>query len=272
LSYGTWTTICLAATWSPSPSASTLHRQDRPRRFLQRGNRPQPAGQPRRSRQITGWIQSDAGHHAQAEARYLDGVQAAQQAGDQAVAANLLSSLAYQWTSLGHARDAELLAATALHGAGPHATPAVRALLGERLAYARAHASDRDGAARALDQVDDAYEARSPSDTEPEWTYWLDRDEITVMAARCWTTLGQPRKAAPLIADVLTRYGQDQTREQALYWSFLAQAYLNADQRAEAAQALATASSYAARTSSARVDQRIALLSHALSGSDGPAP
>lgn len=222
--------------------------------------------------QITGWIESDASHHTQAETRYLQGVQAAQEAGDRAVAANLLSCLAYQWTNLGRAQDAGLLAATALHGAGPDAAPVVQALLGERLAYALAHAGDRDGAARALDQVDDAYEAHSHGDAEPEWTYWLDRDEITVMAARCWTTLGQPGRAAPLIADVLTRYGQDQTREQALYWSFLTQAYLNAGQRAEAAQALATASGYAARTSSARVDHRIALLRHALSGSGGPAP
>jgi transcriptional regulator with XRE-family HTH domain len=214
--------------------------------------------------QISGWIESDAGHHAHAEARYLDGVHAARQAGDRAVAANLLSCLAYQWTSLGRAQDAALLAATALHGAGPDAAPVVRALLGERLAYAHAHAGDRDGAARALDQVDDAYEARSPGDQEPEWTYWLDRDEITIMAARCWTQLGQPGRAAPLIADVLTRYGQDQTREQALYWSFLAQAHLNVGQRAEAAQALATASSYAERTSSARVGERIAVLRKAL--------
>lgn len=222
--------------------------------------------------QITGWIESDAGHYAQAEARYLEGVRAAQDAGDQAVAANLLSCLAYQWTSLGRVQDAGLLAATALRGAGPGAAPVVRALLGERVAYARAHAGDRDGAARALDQVDDAYQTRSPGDLEPEWTYWLDRDEIIVMAARCWTTLGEPGKAAPLIADVLTRYGQDQTREQALYWSFLAHAYLKAGQRAEAAQALATATSYAERTSSARVDDRITLLKHALSGSGAPAP
>jgi transcriptional regulator with XRE-family HTH domain len=222
--------------------------------------------------QICGWIESDAGHHAKAEARYLGGVRAAQDAGDRVVAANLLSCLAYQWTNIGKARDAGLLAATALHGAGPDAAPVVRALLGERLAYARAHSGDCDGAARALDQVDDDWEARSAGDLEPEWTYWLDRDEITVMAARCWTRLGQPGKAAPLIADVLTRYGQDQTREQALYWSFLAQAYLNAGQRAEAAQALATASSYAARTSSARVDEKIALLRRALSGSSTAAP
>jgi transcriptional regulator with XRE-family HTH domain len=222
--------------------------------------------------QITGWIESDAGHHAHAEARYLEGAGAARDAADRAGAANLLSCLAYQWTNLGRAQDAGLLAATALRGAGPDAAPVVRALLGERLAYARAHAGDRDRVARALDQVDDVYEARSPGDPEPEWTYWLSRDEITVMAARCWTALGQPGRAAPLIADVLTRYGQDQTREQALYWSFLAQAYLNAGQRAEAGQALATASGYAAQTSSARVEQRITSLRDALSGRADPAP
>ena len=214
--------------------------------------------------QITGWILSDAGLHRQAQNHYLEGVQAAQQAGATDIAANLLSCLAYQWTGLGHHRDAILLAASAEHGARNSAPPVVRALLSERVAYARAHAGDNDGTARALDTVDDTYEARSPGDDEPEWTYWLSRDEITVMAARCWTRLGQPGKAAPLIASALTRYGPGQTREQALYWSFLAEAYLHAGQRAEAAQALSAADTYAARTSSARVDERIALLRHAL--------
>ncbi len=214
--------------------------------------------------QITGWVLSDAGLHRQAQDHYLEGVQAAQQAGATDAAANLLSCLAYQWTGLGLRHDAVLLAATAAQGARRSAVPVVRALLGERLAYARACAGDLNGTARALDDVDDAYEARSPGDDDPEWTYWLSRDEITVMAARCWTRLGQPGKAAPLIAAALTRYGPGQTREQALYWSFLAEAYLQAGQRAEAAQALSTAGRYAAWTSSARVDERIALLRHAL--------
>ncbi len=214
--------------------------------------------------QISGWILSDAGLHPQAEAHYLQGVDAARQAADRPVAANLLSSLAYQWTNLGRTRDAVLLTATARRGAGPQAAPAVRALLGERLAYARAHAGDPEGTARALDQVDNDYAARTRDDAEPEWTYWLTGDEITVMAARCWTRLGHPAKAAPLLADVLTRYGQDQVREQALYWSFLAEAHLNAGQRAEAADALQTAAGYASLTRSARVDARIAQLRHAL--------
>lgn len=214
--------------------------------------------------QITGWVLSDAGLHRTAQDHYLEGVQAAQQAGATGIAANLLSCLAYQWTGLGLHNDAVLLAATAEHGARRIAPPVVQALVGERLAYARACAGDLDGTARALDNVDDAYEARNLGDDEPEWTYWLNRDEITVMAARCWTRLGQPGKAAPLIASALTRYGPGQTREQALYWSFLAEAYLQSGQRAEAAQALSAAGRYAAWTSSARVDERIALLRHAL--------
>jgi hypothetical protein len=214
--------------------------------------------------QITGWCLSDADLHQQAEAHYLAGVDAARQADDQASAANLLSCLAYQWTGLGQHADAVLLAATAVHGARDQA-PVVRALLNERLAYARACAADPDGAARALGDVDDAYEARTPGGREPEWTYWLTRDEISVMAARCWTRLGRPGRAAPLIADVLTRYGPDQTREQALYRAFLARAYLNAGQRADAAQALQEAAQYAVRTSSARVDEQVTALRQALS-------
>lgn len=56
-------------------------------------------------------------------------------------------------------------------------------------------------------QLRDEMEPGHFGDDDPEWTYWLSRDEITVMAARCWTRLGQPGKAAPLIAAALTRYG-----------------------------------------------------------------
>jgi predicted Zn-dependent protease len=63
---------------------------------------------------------------------------------------------------------------------------------------------------------------------------------------------------------VLTRYGQDQLREQALYWSFLAQAYLRAGHRAEAAETLETVRAFASQTRSARVDERIAMLRSAI--------
>jgi transcriptional regulator with XRE-family HTH domain len=216
--------------------------------------------------QVTGWVLSDAGLHAQAQAHYLDGFAAAKEADDAGLAANLISCLAYQWTNLGYADDASLLAATAVKGAEGRATPTVRALLCERLAYAWAHRGDAAGAERALGRVDDLFAARTAGDGDPEWTYWLTRDEITVMAARCWTRLGDPGRAGPLLAGVLTRYNRDQVREQALYWSFLAEAHLNAGERAAAADVLETAARYAAATNSARANLRVANLRDAVAG------
>lgn len=69
-----------------------------------------------------------------------------------------------------------------------NATPVVQALLLERYAWAAARLTDHDTTCRALDAVNDAYERRTPDTREPEWIYWLNRNEIDVMAARCHIT------------------------------------------------------------------------------------
>jgi transcriptional regulator with XRE-family HTH domain len=207
--------------------------------------------------QITGWVLSDAGLHHQAQAHYLDGFAAARTAGDAAGAANLLSCLAYQWTNQGHAPDAALLAAAAVRGAQTGCTPTVRALVSERLAYAHAHLGDHGATARDLDRVDELFDLRGRGDADPEWVYWLSRDEVLVMAARCWTHLGDARRAGVQLADVLTRYSAEQAREQALYRAFLAEAYMNAGELDAAADALQCAATYAATTASARAWERI---------------
>jgi transcriptional regulator with XRE-family HTH domain len=212
------------------------------------------------SGQILGWTLADAGQHTAASARYLEGLDAARAAGEVAVGANLVSCLAYQYTGLGQVRDAVLLARAAVHGAGSRTTPLVRVLLLERLAYACAHAQDAAGAARVLADVDDLYNGRDAGADEPEWTYWVDRPELDVMAARCATRLGQPGRAAPLLRGALDSYQTAHTRETALYLSFLAEAYWRAGQLAEAAETLTEASTYAAATGSYRVDERITTL------------
>jgi len=210
--------------------------------------------------QIAGWVLSDAGLFSQAEAHYLDGFAAARAAGDVAGSANLLSCQAYQWTNLGHARDAALLAAAAVHGTRSGCTPAVRALVSERLAYTHAHLGDHDATTRDLEQVDELFALRDPGDPDPEWVYWLSLDEVLVMAARCWTRLGDARRAGAQLADVLTRYSPEQVREQALYRAFLAEAYLNTGDLDAAAEALESAAGYAAATASARAWERIVYL------------
>jgi hypothetical protein len=144
--------------------------------------------------QLAGWVASDAGLRSLAERYYLGGVSAAHAADDKPLAANLLSSLSYQVANIGDPRDAVLLASTAYHGAETSATATTRALLLERVAWANARFGDPQATVRTLDQVDEAFADSNPED-DPPWVYWLDRDEIDVMAGRCLTELRQPKKA-----------------------------------------------------------------------------
>ena len=177
--------------------------------------------------QLAGWVGSDAGRYREAQRIYLDGVSAANDAGDRPLAGQLLSSLSYQMANVGDPADATLLARSAVAGA-KGATPVVNALLLERVAWASARSRDADGARRALDAVDDAFDRRSDSIQEPEWVYWLDRKEIDVMAARCLIELGSPVAAQPLLSAAIAAYPSDHAREVALYETWLAESYARA--------------------------------------------
>jgi transcriptional regulator with XRE-family HTH domain len=206
--------------------------------------------------QLAGWVASDAGHYVEAQRVYLSGVLAAQAAGDDVLAAQLLSSLSYQFANVGNPADAALLARSAVKGAGT-ATPVVRALLLERLAWASARARDGEAARRALDDVDDSYERRSPDIDEPEWVYWLDRREIDVMAGRCLIELGDPVAAEPLLSSAIDAYTPEHAREVALYRTWLAESYARAGVFDAARYVLGKAETAASKLGSARLDRRV---------------
>lgn len=213
--------------------------------------------------QLAGWVASDAGQHSEAQRIYLSGVSAAKCANDRVLVGQLLSSLSYQMANVGDARDAVLLARSAEKGAGS-ASPVVRALLLERVAWASAKNQDQNGTLRALDAVDDAYEARAAGIGEPEWVYWLDRHEIDVMAGRCLIELGNPIKAEPLLANAIRSYDADHVREVALYLSWLAEAYARAGIMDAAQKTLMRVQKMAQGIKSARLDLRISQVSHLL--------
>lgn len=206
--------------------------------------------------QLAGWVASDAGRYPEAQRIYLDGVIAARSADDRSRAAQLLSSLSYQIANVGQAHDAALLARSAIKGAG-EASPIVRALLWERVAWASARSRDYAGTRRALDAVDDAFEDRSPGIVEPAWVYWLDRSEIDVMVGRCLIELGHPHAAAPLLTKAIGSYDTDHAREVALYLSWLAEAYARAGTIDAARDTLARARRSARGINSVRLDLRI---------------
>jgi len=209
--------------------------------------------------QLAGWVTGDAGNYPIAAHYHSVGIKAAHAAGDTPLAANIISTLAYQVSNVGNPHEAILLAQTADTGAKHHATPTTRALFKERVAWANAKAGDRRQTERALATVETDYEHRTPDD-DPEWVYWLTEAEINVMAGRCYVELGAPGKAVPLLSGALVHYDERMTRELALYTSWLAEAQVMLGDVDEAVANATKTLELTARITSARSADRVQAL------------
>jgi transcriptional regulator with XRE-family HTH domain len=205
--------------------------------------------------QLAGWVASDAGRRRDAERLYLTGVHAGHAAGDRALAANNLSSLAYQVANTGAAADAVTLARTAVCGAAS-ATPKVRALLQDRLAWAYAKSGDVRLAERAVGQA--AAALGQTVGEEPIWVYWVSAEELDVMEGRVWTQLRRPLRAVPILERATVGYGPDNAREAALYLSWLGEAFLQAGEVEQAAATATRVLRLSRAAGSARADDRTA--------------
>jgi transcriptional regulator with XRE-family HTH domain len=153
--------------------------------------------------QIVGWIASDAGQHDQAAQTYQLGISAAREAGD--------GSLAYQIVNVGDAQESVALTRAALDAAGRHASPRIRALTWDRLAWAHARAGEAQPAIRALGEASAALASMAGAD-EPSYLYWVSPGELQIMEARACTELRRPLRAVPLLTEVLTRYDATHVR------------------------------------------------------------
>ncbi|MFE9763824.1 helix-turn-helix domain-containing protein [Streptomyces sp. NPDC005808] len=207
--------------------------------------------------QIAGWIASDAGEHEQAEQAYRLGISAARQAGDGVLVANLAGSLGYQLSNTGRELEGVDLAEAAVTEAGPDAPPKTRALFFDRVAWARTRAGQAhaQAAMRALGQAHEAL-SEDGGPEAPDWAYWVSRDELEVMDARVFTELRRPLRAVPLLRSVLTRYDATHARELALYLSWLAVAYADANEPEEAAATAARMFDLSADVASDRTSER----------------
>ncbi|WP_436890245.1 transcriptional regulator [Nocardiopsis dassonvillei] len=213
--------------------------------------------------QIAGWIASDAGRHEQAEGIYRLGLSAAREAEDATLAGQLAGSLAYQWANIGREREAVELAEAALAEAGPGAPVRARALFWDRVAWAHTKAGDARAAMRALGEASEAL-ARHGDEEEPAWLYWVDEGELQIMEARAYTELHRPLRAVPLLNDVLSRYDTTHGRELALYLSWLAVAYADANEPEAAAEVARRMLEIANGLGSERTNERARVVRRAL--------
>ncbi|MEQ4303165.1 helix-turn-helix transcriptional regulator [Plantactinospora sp. B6F1] len=185
--------------------------------------------------QMAGWAAFDAGRHDDAERWYRSSLAVARDIGDLPLAGNAMVFLAYQELALGR-RATETMTA-AYDTAAESATPVVRALLHLRRAWVHAVNGHADDTERHLDLGATCLTERHGR-PEPDWVYWVDHREAEIMAGRCWAVLRRPMRAIPILEAVLGRYEDTHARDKALYLSWLADAYLDAN---EVEQGCATA-------------------------------
>lgn len=214
--------------------------------------------------QITGWIASDAGKHAEAARIYHVGLSAARGAADPTLVGNVLGSLAYQVTNVGDPREGVAMARAAVEHSCGTAPPKAAALYWDRLAWAHVQAKETQPALFALGQAAEAMARCEPGDEEPEYLYWMDHKELQIMEARAYTELRRPLRAVPILSEVLTRYDATHARELALYLSWLAIAYADANEPEKAASVAARMLELGADVPSERTAARFRVVLHRL--------
>ncbi|WP_121160044.1 helix-turn-helix domain-containing protein [Micromonospora pisi] len=181
--------------------------------------------------QLAGWAAFDAGRYVDSEHFYRMSLDAARGAGDSALAGNAMAFLAYQELALG--RPGVPAATSAVETAGDDATPGVRALLHSRKAWAHAIAGQAGDAARHLGLAENCL-TEADDRPDPDWVYWVDRSEMEIMTGRCWAVLHRPLRAISVLGQVLAAYDDTHARDKALYLTWLAEAYLDANEPEQA--------------------------------------
>ena len=84
------------------------------------------------------------------------------------------------------------------------------------------------------------------------------------MAGRCYTELKRPKRAVVLLDDAMAKYNHALVRESPLYLSWLAEDYIQLGEIDHAASVAKEVLALAARTNSARTDDRLQHLARLL--------
>jgi hypothetical protein len=214
--------------------------------------------------QLAGWAAFDAGWHPEAHAMFAMSLQAAQDANDAALAGNAMAFVGYQGLMMGRSAVSELAEAT--ETADGHATQTVLAMLHCRRAWAHANEGQADDTQQHLDIAEAAL--REAGDRpEPDWVYWVDDLEHQIMTGRCWTALRRPIRAIAALEQVMRRYEDTHGRDKALYLSFLADAYLDANELEQACAVASRAMDLSAGVGSIRPRMRIQSVISRMDGS-----
>jgi hypothetical protein len=213
--------------------------------------------------QLAAFVAADAGLYREA-ARYTQGgVLAAHAAANQPLAAHVISTLSYQLANTENPRQAAMLARTAYAGARHTATATTKALFLDRVAWGDAKSGDLASCERSLCLAEENFNHAEPAE-DPNWVYWFNREEIDVMAGRCYTELKKPKLAEPLLLNAIARYDDSRIRESSLYLSWLAEDYVLLNEVDRASEIATRVLELGTRANSARTDERLRHLARLL--------
>ncbi|MFJ8231476.1 helix-turn-helix domain-containing protein [Streptomyces sp. NPDC094448] len=205
--------------------------------------------------QLTSWVAFDSGRLGEAKRLAQRASTAAHQAGNRILAASALSELSYLTASGPQPREAVQMARASLALAPQDALPSARVLLADRLAWACARTGDAQGVDRALGLSEDFHDRRdSSTEPEPDWVYWINRDESRIMAGRCWAELREHRRAVPVLEGIDMPYDETHSREVALFACWLAGSYIDAGDLDRAVASAGRAVALVKGTDSPRTD------------------
>jgi len=206
--------------------------------------------------QFAAWTAFDSGRLDVARRMAQKATKAANQAGNRLLAASTLSELSYLTASSTRPKEAVAMAQAAFTNAPRGALPAARVVFADRLAFAFARVGDARGVDRALGMSQSAHDERDRRrEDEPDWVYWINRDESRIMEGRCWAELHEHTRAVPVLEKVTAPYDETHAREMALYECWLAGSYLDAHDPEQAAGSARRAVELIAGTSSPRTDR-----------------
>ncbi|AEW94581.1 helix-turn-helix domain protein [Streptantibioticus cattleyicolor NRRL 8057 = DSM 46488] len=223
--------------------------------------------------QFTAWTAFDAGKLEDARRHALRATAAANQAGNRLLAASTLSELAYITASSSTPGESVAMARASWANAPRDALPAARVVLADRMAFACARTGDARGVDHAISLAEDAHDHRDDhAEPEPDWLYWINRDESRIMVGRCWAELHRPVQAIPVLETVTAPYDDTHAREVAMLECWLADSYLDAGEIDRAAASTSRAVELAERTASPRTDRWVNGLLQRLAGHRDVAP
>ncbi|MEH1027127.1 XRE family transcriptional regulator [Micromonospora profundi] len=213
------------------------------------------------ARHLAGWTALDAGRHADAQRHFVAGERAALTAGDVPLAAMIRYSQAKQLQHLRHNRDALVTLQLAHAQLGPHATPAVEALLFGAEAASIAALGDHQRAVTTLGKASDAFE-RIQNEREPDWMSFYDQGELFAQYGRVYRDRarrdsGQASEAVRWVEDAIAAFGPANVRSTVLNEVGLCSALFLADEPEQALAVGARVVKKSQAMSSKRVVDRV---------------